>query len=374
MQVQQITLPSQYALGAYTPALDTTGVLSANLVDGEIQAFNANSASAYTFIIPSYAPFFTEGVEVLIKNNLNVYVPLTLGIDYSFVYPFLGASRAIDQPVYGGIRFNNISALTSIRLHYQSLGGNWVMTPEQIAAILLGEVRHPGIVALEQVTNYAGAFPVVTSAWDRQDGVSMVQVNSEIDSLTTSIKNRQAARDYSTPSNHLLSRGNPHGVTATQVGLGLVSNLPAAGVSAGQDSTNNSAYISSAQVNSMMKNWLKSASATQQGVAKLNLGINQGDDSDSSAALTAAGFTNIVSNTSSAINQAYNKGQLSSVVTPFPFTYPIRWNSVQYANKAAFVAAVEALVNVSPLEYNEQNGTFWFPANITLPDLTITQL
>jgi hypothetical protein len=374
MQVQQINLPAQYTPGVYVPALDLVGTSPANLVDGEEQVFDANTESAHTFIMPTFGPFYANSLQVRVKNSDDVFVTMTLGVDYSLVFPFLSASRALGVPMYGGIRFTGIGTLTTVRLKYQSVGGRWVMSPTVIAGLMLGELRHPGAVALEQVAPFNTIFPVVNQPWDRQDPATMLDVSAKIDEMVLRMKQRHGGRSYITQTTHLSRQDNPHNLSKSLVGLGSVVNLPPAGAQSSQNPANTSEYISTAQVNAMMLSWVIPASASQQGVAKLNLGINPGDDSDSANALTAAGFTNITSNTDSAINRAYNKGQLPKTVTPFPFDYPILWRGVQYNNKQAFVAAVQAFVGVYPLEFNDQNGTFWFPANTPLPTLAISEV
>jgi hypothetical protein len=371
MQVTSITLPLAFDPSTYHPALDVTGVAPANLVSGEVQIFDPNLDSAYTFIMPSHGPFFATGLIVERNTGGSTYVTLVAGTDYQLCFPFLGASRALGVSIYSGIRFLFPLSAEKVRLTYQTLGGVWITGQTENAAIMLPEVRHPGAVTLEQVADYSIPFPVITTAWDRQDPTSMQAVIDEINGWVEKIQARQAARSYNAPISHVTRQDNPHSLTKAQVNLGSVTNLPPASSESAQDPANAAEYLSTRQIHAMMMDWFYSASATQQGVAKLNLGINPGDDQDSVSALTAEGFTNITSNSDSAINRAYNKGQLARQVSPFPFDYPITWRGTQYNDKASFVAAVEAFVGVTPLEYNEQNGTFWFPANTTLPDLTI---
>lgn len=371
MQVASITLPVQYSPTGYAPFLDTTGNEAANLVVGEEQVFSANTGSPYTFIMPSFGPFYANTLVVKIKNSLGLFVTKVLGVDYHLAYPFLGASRAIGQPIFAGIKFSSIVEETTVQLSYHSLGGIWINRQDINASVMLNELRNPCAVALEQVVPYSQPFPIITQPWDRADATGMPEVIDEIELLTKDMADRSLGMDYQDQIEHISRIDNPHQTTAVQVNLGLVSNLPAASDTSAQDSENNSEYINTAQVHAMMLTGLTHAEATVRGGSALNLGANVGDDDNATNALTASGFTTIISNPDSAINRAFNKGQLSKSVTPFPFTYPVTWNGEVYANQAAFVAAVEAYVGVSPLEYNAGNGTYWFPANTVLPPLTV---
>ena len=372
MQVSSITLPTQFDPQVYSPSLDITAVNPVNLVSGEEQTFTANTVSAYTFIMPSFGPFYADSLVVKIKDTNNVFVDMALGTDYFYAYPFLGASRALTNPVFSGILFNNIANPATVQLSYQALGGEWLLGQEKNAGIMLIEERNPCAVSLEQIAGYTHAFPDINVPWDRQDPTAMSNVIAKIDALTAKVAERHGSLDYSEAIAHVKRLDNPHATTKAQVSLGLVANLPPADHLSSKDQQNNSEYISSLQVHAMMLSGDFPASATTLGVAKLNLGTNPGDDTDSEKALTATGFGLISSNPESAINRAYNRGQLQKVVTPFPFTYPVVWNGHEYTNQSAFIAAVENFIGVSPLEYDQNNGSFWFPANTPLPDLTVT--
>lgn len=377
MLVTSITLPVQFTPGYYTPAVDYTGAASANAVFGEVQVFDVNSQSPFTFIMPSFAAFFAASLVVEKQDpNTLAWSTLALGTDltdYLLVYPFLGASRAIGQAVYGGIMLP-IVANTTLRLAYQTLGGEWITGQSQNAAILLNELRNPGAVALEQVAAYTKSFPVVNQPWDKQDLTDMSAVQAQLSGMVDNLLTRANARNYSAEIAHITDQVNPHEVTKAGIGLGSVTDLPAASVITSQDTTNDSEYINTSQVNAMMKNWTAAASTAVQGLAQLNLGDQLGDDDDAAKALTAAGFSRIVSDPNSAIYKTYNKGQVTGAVSIFPFTYPISWQGATYNDQASFVAAVQVLVGVYPLEYDQNTGTFWFPANTVVPDLTITEL
>lgn len=371
MYVSQITLPSQFNPATYSPSYDATGASSANAITGEQQTFIANASSNYTFIIPTYGPFFAASMVVASVVG-SVVTPLVLNVDYYLCLPFLGASRSIGLPIYGGILFVNPNYAGTVQLAYQTLGGPWVTGQTLNASILATVLSNPAVLALEQAANYQTPFPITNSPWDKTDGTTLSQVTAQLGVVETNIINKAKAQNYNAQIAHIANQQNPHGVTVADINLDLVANLPPAANLEARDVTNNSAYISAAQVNSMMVSGAAKATATADGVVELDLGTMPGDDSSQIKVLTAASFSSMAANSSSAIGAAMNKGQIQGFVTPFPFSYPIGWGGQIYYNQAQFLAAVQNSVNLTSLEYSSSLGCFWFPANTIVPSLVVT--
>lgn len=371
MYVNTITLPAQFTPGTYTPVLDATGALVANHVTGEQQTFTSNLSGTHTFIMPSYAPFF--GDTIVVSSVISgVVTPLVLGIDYLLCLPFLGASRAINTPIFGGILFTNAIYSGTIQLDYHTLGGVWVTGQVKNAHTLGAIVANPLVVTMEQVADYTSVFPVINSVWDRADSTALPALNAQIGIMEQHVATKAAAQNYNAAVSHLANQSNPHQVTLTQLGLDKVANLPPASNLQSQDINNNTSYISAAQVNSMMINGAARATATAQGVVELNMGSMLGDDTSQLKTLTAVGFSLMAANSASAIGSAINKGQIQGFVTPFPYIFPIGWNGNIYYTQAQFAQAVQTAVGVSPLEFDSDLGCFWFPANTHVPSLAVT--
>ena len=504
MYVNSISLPTSLAEGTYTPALDTTGTSSSNLVTNEQQSLAINALSNYEFTIPSYAPFYANSLVLayvgtdLITNSgnpfiattgwsalsadaqgygggsvsivgpklrltnsstgttygamayeisvisgkqyqINVvgadtsnaqgytvwiaydalantavsitnssndylftatqsgaawvfitsntllanswvdfssisvqqYTPMVEGVDYYYAFPFIGASRAIGSPIFGGVRFANNNIAQTVQFKYQSLGGSWTTTQAINAQILLSCQLDPCAVAFEQVMGYNSGFPIITTAWDRTDPTNLSQVNTAIRSVASAFATNVKSLNYNSEIAHISNFSNPHNLTANAIGLGEVANLPPATNIDIENVTNNATYVNPAQVKSMMINEVVRATSTISGVVELNVGIYPGDDSSGVKVLTASGFTLLASNENNALSSAVNKGQVQAFVTPFPLVYPIQWNGNTYATYATFQTAVEEVVGVTPLEFDTQLGCFWLPANAIPPALVV---
>lgn len=358
----------------------------------------------------SYVSFTTTSSAALgwidvVSVVVNRFKWLTSGIDFYFAYPFIGATRAIGQPIYGGIKFIDLSLSGTMEIQYQTLGGIWISTQANIAATLAtNPTIDPCGIAWEQVNNFPNVFPTITTPWNMLDQTPLSSVVSNLEIIRENVSTNALALNYGSEIAHMVNMSNPHAVSTTQVGLNLVSNYPpATNVDALNPAISNE-YINAAQVNSMMHTGLAQATSSLAGVMRLNQGITTSDNTEATSALTAAGFASLISRQDNAIGLAFNLGQQIGYVLSTPTTYPYTWNSVEYFNlyeltlalaagagtltlpavaypltwngtvcatQADFIAAVEAAVNVLPLEYNSVGGYFWFPDHITIPSLVI---
>ena len=364
-------LPSGYDPSIYVPGFDPLGVAIGNLIPGERFTIASGNSTSYTTIIPSYAPFYTEGAVFEKKNIDQSWSPLLLGEDYYYSYPFLSAQRATSKAVACGLTFTDSAFLGEVRLNYQTIGGTWITGQTHNASILTTDLGDPGAVAWEQVANYTGPFPEIVGPWDQTDPVTAQEALVGILALRQSVVDKAIELHQAVDSTHLANYENPHGITKTQVGLSLVRDISSAtDVQALNDDENNK-YINAAQVNSMILRKIPVATPVFPGVVRLNDGAARQDDIDSVKGLTAAAFRTQLNTPGSALRSAFQRGQIAVPVTPFPFTYPIQWNGDSYATEALFIAAVEMVSQIDPLEYSSSQGLFWFPPGTRAPELSI---
>lgn len=191
---------------------DPTGTLPANRITGEQHIITAASAGNYHYVVPTYAPFFSDGCTVSyrdIDNNIRILVE---GIDFHFGYQFIAASRSCAKPIYGGISFLNMELAGVVTLVYQTVGGTWTLDPVQINEILSDTLRNPRVVSWEQIANVPTLFPVVDHEWNLQDLVGMSDVKDAIDNVSTAIANKPVTPplvfDGLIPTKHTVGLGN----------------------------------------------------------------------------------------------------------------------------------------------------------------------
>lgn len=202
-----------------TYPFDPTGMNIVNRVVGEQHIVTDNNYKNFFFCVPKFGPFFANSIQV---NNIvnGAPVPLTEGIDYYCAIPFIGATRSIGLPVYGGISFSNLNISGIVTITYQTLGGEWLYDDAAILTTIANQAYNPRIISWEQITGIPNVFPVINHAWNLNDMVGQTEILNQLSNIESAILTRAA----SVGSTHLTNLSNPHGVTKTQVGLGNVEN------------------------------------------------------------------------------------------------------------------------------------------------------
>ena len=198
-----------------------------------------NDARLYRFIIPSAAPFFPDSAVIQFRNPDMTIRTLVEGVDYYFGHHFISASKACAKPVVGSIQFLDRDIQGVLRLTYQTMGGVWTLSDQEIAEILANNLRNPRTTAWEQITELPFQFPVIDHEWNLVDMVGAKEIVEELESIREAILSASGGG----LSQHVANRNNPHEVTATQVGLGLVQNYPLATTPQAQAGTNNTTYM-----------------------------------------------------------------------------------------------------------------------------------
>lgn len=200
---------------------DPTGTSSANRIINEQHVITAVNFRNYHYVIPDFAPFFKNNFQIKIQYEDGQERPLEEGRDYYFSNQFIDASRACAKPVYGSISFLDTNLYGIMTVSYNTVGGMWTLTAEEILRILAEEMRNPRITTWEQITYLPERFPVVDHEWDLVDMVGASKVVESIDSITQAIY----ASNAGGLAAHINNLDNPHSVTKAQVGLAAVQNF-----------------------------------------------------------------------------------------------------------------------------------------------------
>lgn len=191
---------------------DPTGTLLANKITGEQHIITAVSGRNYHFIVPTFAPFFSESCTVSYRDIDNNIRYLVEGIDFLFCFQFIAASRSCAKPIYGGISFLNLELAGVVTLVYQTVGGEWTLDPVKINEILSDTVRNPRVTSWEHVAQVPTLFPVVDHEWNLTDLVGMSDVVDKVDQVAQAIANKPVPPpvvDYSLlPTKNMIGLGN----------------------------------------------------------------------------------------------------------------------------------------------------------------------
>lgn len=220
--------------------LDVTGVLPANLITNEQQTVTAANYKDFAFLIPEFAPFYSESMQLTYRDLNGNVTPMEEGVHFLFAMPFVGASRATAKPLYGAIQFLNLNINGTITFtRYQTLGGNYTLDAATLTALMVDLIYNPRITTWEQIVALPEAFPPVPHAWDLINMVGMSAVDASlraiVEAIYKSINNGQ--------NDHFTNFFNPHDTDKNQINLGLVENYPPATLSQAIDGTSATAYM-----------------------------------------------------------------------------------------------------------------------------------
>lgn len=218
---------------------DPTGTSGANRINNEQHVITAVNFRDYHYVIPKFAPFFENNFTIRIQFPDGATRTLIKGQDYYLSNQFIDASRACAKPIYGSISFLDTSLYGILSISYNTVGGIWNITPQEITRILAEELRNPRTTTWEQITYLPQRFPVIDHEWDLVDMTGAKDIVESVDGVRDAI----LAANGGGITSHVADMANPHSVTKAQVGLGNVQNYGIATVLQAQAGTANNAYM-----------------------------------------------------------------------------------------------------------------------------------
>lgn len=223
---------------------DPSGTSTANRIANEQHVITAQNFRDYHYVIPHFAPFFEGDFTISLKYRSGAVRPLKYGVDYYFSNQFLDASRACSKPVFGSISFLDTDTEGVLNISYNTVGGDWNITPQEISRILAEELRNPRTTTWEQITYLPKRFPVVDHEWDLVDMVGVSPLIAGLQEIRGAILSANGGG----LAEHVNNYSNPHNTTKAQVGLGDVQNYPIASIQQAQDGTSNAFYMTPLRV------------------------------------------------------------------------------------------------------------------------------
>lgn len=209
-----------------TYPFDPTGNNASNLVIKEQNIVNAHQYLNYYIVIPTFSPFFLNNLQISYKDQSGVITTLTKGTDYDVALPYIGATRGLGLPVYGGIVFYDTTLDGMVEYNYQTVGGDWIADPNYVLGVLAQKAYNPRTVIWDVLTNKPNCFPPQVHYQPYDDIQGQSDVVNAIMAIRDAIANKGNPLGDLAP--HISNYNNPHQVTAEQVKLGNVSNLPLA--------------------------------------------------------------------------------------------------------------------------------------------------
>src|SRR5574343_33345 len=207
-----------------TYPFDPTGLASSNRITNEVHTLTEINANAYRIIIPSFAPFYLDNLTVLYIDENGIPHNLNEGVDFHLTLPYIGASRSVGKMVYGGISITNLSLNGEYRVTYQTIGGDWTCNVPVVFSNIINLAYNPRITTWDAVTNIPEIFPAINHTVD----FDALKGQEELINKLTEIETAILAGPTTSLTSHIVKMDNTYNVNKTQVGLGIVSNLPMA--------------------------------------------------------------------------------------------------------------------------------------------------
>ena len=165
---------------------DPTGVAGSNLVAGEIHTTTEANFQDRFFLVPSYAPFF-ETNFVLKHVTPTGTKTLVKDVDYFLTLPYLSATRSLGFNTWGAIALNNISAIGTLNLTYQTIGGEWTADIAHVLRVLSEMAYNPRISVWESVTSVQQIFPALPHSIPLSDTTQFADLIKAIVDATATI-------------------------------------------------------------------------------------------------------------------------------------------------------------------------------------------
>lgn len=170
-----------------TYPLDISGVNPSNLVSGELHTVSGSQFRDYFFIIPQFAPIFTDNFSASITSN-GVTRPLVEHIDFSFCLSYVTGTRTTGKAMYGGITLHNLEMDGIITINgYQTIGGDQVADRLHILNYLAEKAYNPRTTVWDIVTNVPNAFPPVPHYQDYDDFKGQEAVVEKLEAIRVAI-------------------------------------------------------------------------------------------------------------------------------------------------------------------------------------------
>lgn len=198
---------------------DATGILQSNRILDEQHIATENNYRDYYFIVPKFAPFFANNITVT-HSHLGVTRTLVENIDYYCALMFIGATRALEKPIYGAITLNNLNTVGIISISYNTIGGNWNVDEQYVIEQIAEKAYNPRTASWEQIVETPITFPPIPHAWELVDLVGMTEVVEGLNGIENAILDASLSQ----ANLHFTNYNNPHYVTKAQLGIGNIGN------------------------------------------------------------------------------------------------------------------------------------------------------
>ncbi len=363
--------PDQYQV-------DLTGLLAANKITDEAQTLTSANGVKHQLLVPLFAPFFGDSFKLKYYNAAGVKVEAVENVDYVCAMEQGDMSRLCASKLYSAIVVHNPRLRGSMFLTYQTLGGSFGVDRRAMIEELARVSHSARYVAWDALTGKPVYFPVDDHyVRVHTEMIGLAGVEDSLESLRAALGSI-VEEDVVALAGHASNTNNPHGDTKAHIGLPLVQNHQLASTLEATTGTSAQRYVTPKTAIAAIDAALPAAADTVTGKHRLNLGTQPGDDTDSTKPLTGLGVVNLlVTPVPNALNALFdstiNQAEQPVQATPFPLVFPLFWKGLRCVNAAELAGAVRSYSGIKSLRFDQTTGVFYFPVDVTPPELVTTQ-
>lgn len=206
--------------------LDTTGLAATNKVADEPHVLTEVNSASYRILVLDFAPFYQDNFALVYVDQLGNERPMDKDVDFFFTLPYIGASRVINKMVYGAVAIADGITNGSLKVTYQTLGGDYVADVQKAREELVEYAYNPRSVSWDVFVNKPDQFPPLPHTQPLEDFMGMDEVVAELQDIEAAIL--AGPNPGNEVVHHFTDTNNPHETDKAQVGLGDVVNLPMA--------------------------------------------------------------------------------------------------------------------------------------------------
>lgn len=207
----------------FTYPFDPNGTAPSNLVSREVHTIAPDVGRVYNLIIPFSAPFFGASMQI---KNVSTGVYLTKNIDYVCTHQFDAASNTDPfLPVYGSILLTNTGFTGQLELTYQTLGGEYTLSEQQLLTTLVNATLDPRVTTWESVAAKPYVYDPLNHTHHSGELVGMDDVVVAIEGVAEKLSTGEDAVAQAIAAHRQDENAHPQYATKTEVNALLETTL-----------------------------------------------------------------------------------------------------------------------------------------------------
>lgn len=234
----------------FTYPYNPNGVLDECKILSEPHTITPSSGRNYNWFVPFAGPFF--GFSVVLKHVASGKT-LQRGVDYNLGLEYHVFNTQVTlRPVYGAIILIDTALTGQFTIDYMTIGGQYAINKNKALELVANAQLDPRSTYWENVTDVPSQFPVTSHLHNVVDITGMAEVVEAINTLAAALTNG-GGKWFQSLNEHLNDWNDPHHVLDMITGGGGES-IPKATQQQAIEGTDNTAYMTSLRVAQQIAN------------------------------------------------------------------------------------------------------------------------